>query len=287
MTAATRVRELFSPRAGNRTFRALHLIGIAMLASGCSLGPPLPDDARLVTDIAYIERASGPLTGRLFVPAGAGPHPAVLLLHGGGWRNGAPRQMDLIARRLAGEGFLAFSAAYRLAPASRFPAQLDDVRAAFLWLAARDDVDPARIAAWGYSAGAQLAMLLGLDPLPGQYRPQAVVGGGTPAVFELFDPHGRLLMNYLGASREVAPEVWTDASPIEWVSSDDPPVYLYHGLNDGLVDIEHARRLARALREAGVSVTLDEVEGGHLGVFINGRDVEARATAFLKGLSDS
>jgi acetyl esterase/lipase len=247
----------------------------------------LPDDARLVTDVIYAEREGGPLTGRLFVPAGAGPHPAVLLLHGGGWRNGAPRQMDGIGRHLAGEGFVVFSAAYRLAPASRHPAQLDDVRDAFLWLVARDEVDPTRTAAWGYSAGAQLALLLGFNPVPGKHRPHAIVAGGTPAVFELFDPRSRLLMNYLGGSREAAPQVWVDASPIHWVSPDDPPVYLYHGQTDGLVDIEHARRLARALTEAGVKVTLDEVRGGHLGVFLNGRDVEARATVFLKGLSGS
>lgn len=273
--------------ACDRPVRAFFWLCIALLAAGCSLGPPLPDDARLVADIVYAERESGPLTGRLFVPAGAGPHPAVLLLHGGGWRNGAPRQMDVIGRRLAGEGFVAFSAAYRLAPASRYPAQLNDVRDAFLWLVARDEVDPTRTAAWGYSAGAQLALLLGLNPVPGRYRPNAVVAGGTPAVFELFDPQGRLLTNYLGASREAAPEVWADASPIQWVSSDDPPVYLYHGQTDGLVDIEHARRLARALTEAGVTVTLDEVQGGHLVVFLNGRDIEARATVFLKGLSGS
>ena len=275
------------PGAGDGIVRKLFWLCIASLAAGCSLGPPLPDDARLVTDIVYAERDSGPLTGRLFVPAGARPHPAVLLLHGGGWRSGAPRQMDVIGRRLAGEGFVVFSAAYRLAPASRYPAQLDDVRDAFLWLVARDEVDPTRTAAWGYSAGAQLALLLGLNPVSGQYRPNAVVAGGSPAVFELFDPQGRLLKNYLGASREAAPEVWAEASPIQWVSSDDPPVYLYHGQTDGLVDIEHARRLARALTEAGVTVTLDEVRGGHFGVFLNGRDIEARATVFLKGLSGS
>jgi predicted esterase len=71
------------------------------------------------------------------------------------------------------------------------------------------------------------------------------------------------------------------------VSSDDPPVYLYHGRTDGLVDIENARRLSRALTEAGVTVVLDEVQAGHLLVFLNGRDAEARATVFLKGLSGS
>jgi acetyl esterase/lipase len=267
-----------------RPLRAVVWLGVACLTAGC-FGPPLPDDARLLTDLSYAQAESGPLAGRLFLPAGAGPHPAVLLLHGGGWRNGDPGQMDGIGRRLAGAGFVAFSAEYRLAPEHRYPVQLEDARAAFLWLAARDDVDPARVATWGYSAGAQLALLLGLRPTGQSPRPNAVVAGGSPAVFELFDPRGRLLVNYLGASREEAPQIWAEASPIEWVSSDDPPVYLYHGRKDGLVDIEHARRLARALAEAGVGVTLDEVEAGHIGVFLTGRGIEARATAFLHDLS--
>lgn len=191
----------------------------------------------------------------------------------------ALKAMDGIGRRLAGEGFVVFSAAYRLAPESRYPAQLEDVRDAFRWLAARNEVDPTRMAAWGYSAGAQLALLLGLNPVPGQPRPNAIVAGGTPAVFGLFDPQSRLLVNYLGASRAAAPERWAEASPIEWVSSDDPSIYLYHGQTDQLVDIEHARRLASALAKVGVAVTLDEVRGGHLGVFLNGRDTEVRAAA--------
>lgn len=76
----------------------------------------------------------------------------------------------------------------------------------------------------------------------------------------------------------------TEASPVEWVSQDDPPAYLYHGQSDGLVDIQHARLLASRLLESDVDVILDEVPGGHLTVFLTGRDIEARATAFLTRL---
>ena len=259
-------------------------LSLVLLVNGCALGPPLPDNARLLSDVAYAERETGQLTGRLFLPAGKGPNPAVLLLHGGGWRNGSPQQMDVIARRLVGEGFVVFSASYRLAPETRYPGQLEDVRAAFAWLAGRPEVDPTRIATWGYSAGAQLALLLGLRTEPGQPRPSAVVAGGAPAALSLFDARSRLLVNYLGAPREEAPGIWTEASPVEWVSQDDPPAYLYHGKADGLVDIQHARLLASQLRESGVEVILDEVPGGHVTVFLTGRDIEARATAFLTRL---
>jgi acetyl esterase/lipase len=189
--------------------------------------------------------------------------------------------MDIIARRLVNEGFVVFSAAYRLAPDTRYPGQLEDVRAAFTWLAGRREVDTGRMAVWGYSAGAQLALLLGMNPAPEQPRPRAVVAGGAPAVFDLFDADSRVLVNYLGAPRTEAPGTWADASPVEWASHDDPPAYLYHGQTDRLVGILHARLLANRLREEGVIVTLDEVPGGHVQVFLAGRAVEARATAFL------
>jgi len=95
--------------------------GWALLVSACTPGKPLPDDARLSRDISHTGRATGPLTGRLFLRAKPGPSPAVLLLHGGGWRNGSPHQMDVIARRLVGDGFPAFSAEYRFAPGIRYP----------------------------------------------------------------------------------------------------------------------------------------------------------------------
>ncbi|MCG6965341.1 MAG: alpha/beta hydrolase [Chromatiaceae bacterium] len=234
-----------------------------------------------MSDVSYTERAMGTLTGRLFLAPTPGPNPAVLLLHGGGWRNGSPQQMDVIARRLVSEGFVVFSAEYRLAPGTRYPGQLEDARAAFAWLVDRQEVDPGRVAAWGYSAGAQLALLLGLNPSPGQPRPRAVVAGGTPAALCLFDAESRLLVNYLGAPRTEVPETWADASPVEWVSKDDPPTYLCHGQADRLVDIRHARLLASRMLAAGVAVTLDEVPGGHIAVFLAGRAVEGRATAFL------
>lgn len=269
-----------------RCARLHRIVGPSLIlaASGCALGPPLPDNARLLADVGYAEHETGRLTGRLFLPANKGPNPAVLLLHGGGWRNGSPQQMDGIARRLVGEGFVVFSAAYRLAPETRYPGQLEDVRAAFAWLADRPEVDPTRIATWGYSAGAQLALLLGLRTEPGQPRPSAVVAGGAPAALSLFDAQSRHLVNYLGAPRDEAPGIWTEASPVEWVSRDDPPVYLYHGKADGLVDIQHARLLASRMRESDVDVILDEVPGGHLAIFLTGRDIEARATAFLTRL---
>jgi acetyl esterase/lipase len=217
----------------------------------------------------------------------------VLVIHGGGWRGGEPWHMGHVSRLLANEGFVAFTPSYRFAPEHQHPAQLEDVRAAYRWLAAQPSVDADNIAVWGYSAGAHLALLLGLAPegaggLAADERPVALIGGGAPTRLDLFDPESRLVVQLVGGARDEAPEAWAAASPISWASADDPPVYLYHGTLDQVVDVEHAREMTAALQEAGVPVILDTVTGGHISVALLDRNVERRAAAWLEQhLSDS
>ena len=151
--------------------------------------------------------------GQLYRPAKAGPYPAVLLIHGGGWRSGGPWHMAPIGKALAKAGFLAFATAYRLSPDHQHPAQEADVREALRWLAAREDVDSDRLALWGYSAGAQLALKTAFTTHSPELR--AVVAGGTPGDFTLFDSQSPILRQFLGGiprrstrtlGRRLAPE---------------------------------------------------------------------------------
>ncbi len=262
----------------------------SVLAAGCALGPSLPDGAQTLNDIAFLEQDGIRLTGDLYLPVAEGRRPAVLLIHGGGWRNGDPGQMAHLGRRLAAAGFVAYSTSYRFAPEYRHPTQLADVRDAMTWLAEHDRVDPDRVAVWGYSAGAHLALLLGFgaeadaDAETGSAprRPVAVVAGGSPSDFERFDPNGRLLVNLMGAARDEDPEGWRRASPIHWADAQSPPIYLYHGRQDRVVDVGHSRELEARLDGLGASVHYDEVAWGHFWVFLGNRSVEQRATNFLK-----
>lgn len=275
----------------SRTARTLAIVllgtGLAAGLVGCKLVEPIPEGVSLDKEVAYAQREEGPLTGRLFLPEGEGPHAAVLLIHGGGWRGGKPWHMDHIGRMLAAEGMVAFSASYRFTPDHEHPAQLEDIRAAWNWLAARPEVQRDNMAVWGYSAGAHLALLLGLAPeLEGGDtsgpRPVSIIGGGSPTRLDLFDPEGRLIVNLLGGSLDERPDLWKDASPVTWVSADDPPVYLYHGTLDSVVSMDHSEQLADALMEVGVPVVLDTVTGGHISVAVLNRDVEQRAADFIR-----
>lgn len=127
------------------------------------------------TDIIYAVHDGVELKGNLYSPArGQGPFPAVLMVHGGGWRVGSPASFAQLGKFLASNGYVAFSAGYRLAPGegsepsldtSTYPENIWDLKAAVQWMrgeAERLKIDPERIAATGSSAGGHLSAMLGL-----------------------------------------------------------------------------------------------------------------------------
>lgn len=230
----------------------------------------------------------------VYQPEGPGPFPAVLLVHGGGWARGEPADMVAIAESLAGAGFVVMNAAYRFAPEHHFPAQLHDLQQALRWLRAeapRFDVDPDRIAGFGYSAGAHLVALLGLaatdETLDAPHggadtRLQAVVAGGTPTDLRKFEG-GQLVPQFLGGNQQQVPEAYRLASPVVHVTGEAPPFFLYHGGSDMLVSIDHAEDFAAALESAGVHVELYRMRlRGHITAFLTDGEAVARATAFLR-----
>ncbi len=207
------------------------------------------------------------------------PRPAIILIHGGGWTSFDKSTMRGLGQFLARAGFVAFSVDYRLlyGTENRWPAQLDDVQQSVRWVranAAKYDVDPDRIGAFGHSAGAQLAALLGTedtrdnsDAALAKYssRVQAVVDVSGPIDFTRdHDPDGdALLANLLGADYAQHPEVWREASPVFHVSKTSAPFLIVHGTQDTSVPIAQAEELFEKLKQAKVPVKLLKVDDGH------------------------
>src|SRR6185369_12467916 len=130
--------------------------------------PARSDVHELREDVVYAEVDGTALRYDHYRPLPAnGPAPAVVFVHGGGWMHGDPSQAAGNALHFARRGIATIAISYRLAPAHRFPAPLDDVRRGLRWVRAHADelgIDPERIALLGLSAGAHLALLAHLAP---------------------------------------------------------------------------------------------------------------------------
>jgi acetyl esterase/lipase len=209
-------------------------------------------------DLAYVSGGGERQQGDLYLPNGAGPFPTALVLHGGDWVGRDRKDMESAAETLAQNGFAAFNVNYRLAPEHRYPAQLEDTHAALRFLAenaTKWQLDTARFATVGYSAGSQLALLAAEKPDPDGPAIRAIVAGGAPVDFMLY-PKSPFITKLIGGPPSEFPELWKDASPINHITASHPPVYIFHAQFDQLVEIKNARMLASALSEAGVAHTL-------------------------------
>lgn len=278
------------------------LLPVAVLTSSCARHLGKPDGAappRLKLDWT-VQRDlrftpvdwPKPLLADLYTPAGDAPPggwPAVVMIHGGGWSSGDREQVEGIARRVARRGYVTLNITYRLAPESIFPAQVVDVQQAVRWLrshAADYRVDPTRIGAWGYSAGAHLAAMLGgLSPGDRLYQPgaevKAVVAGGIPSDLRKFHG-GTIVPKFLGERWSENSRAFRESSPAAYVTPGDPPVFLYHGGWDQLVPFDQASDYQLALDAAGVPNELYELRGlGHITAFLMDGEAVQRGLDFL------
>lgn len=259
----------------------LALLALALTACASIGRAPVGRD---LLDQPYVADAQQRQRGDLYVPQGLGPWPAVVVIHGGAWVRGERDDMEKFASRLVKAGYAVYNIDYRLAPAARFPAQLDDVRDALRWLhthASEHAIDPERIAIMGYSAGAHLALMLGLTQSDEHPAVRAVIAGAAPSDLRGYNnsPVTRAL---IGGGAEDYPVPYAYASPITHVSPDDPPVLLYHGKQDRLVEVGQSERLYAALQAAGVrSELLIPPWGGHITTFLFDRETFTAAIDFL------
>jgi acetyl esterase/lipase len=220
---------------------------------------------KVIDDIPYREGNSKAWKLDLAMPENFGttPRPAIVIVHGGGWRAGSKK--DLVYRDLlldyAFQGYLTISVEYRFDQEAAFPACIEDVKCAVRWLRAHAKeyhVDPDRIGAFGHSAGAHLVLMLAMSSdnksLEGdggwnEYSSKinAVVGGSTPT--------------QIGAQRANwnKPEWW----PIGYISKETVPMLLIQGIQDPIVKVGLVDDFVAKMKEAGApDLSYIRIEGG-------------------------
>jgi len=222
----------------------------------------------LHAEIAYPKNATGPL-------------PAVIHIHGGGWISGSYKSGPLV--ELAKSGFFAASIEYRLSNVAKWPAQIQDCKLGVRWLranAAKYNVDPNQIGAWGESAGGQLVACLGTMGDVKEYEGDGGYSGVSSAVQAVVDFYGptdftqpgiytpnaiRVTEDLFGATLADKPDLWKSGSPLYYVKAGDPPMLLVHGDADPLVPLAQSTVFDAALTKANVPHQLIVVKNGNHG----------------------
>ena len=252
--------------------------------------PPLPEGVRALRDIEYVAGGGKAQSLDLYLPKSDRPLPLIIWIHGGAWLGGDKRGGPFF--QMLTRGYAAASINYRLSQQAVFPAQIEDCKAAIRWLRAHakeHNLDPGCFGVWGSSAGGHLVALVGTS---GGVKSLEGAGGGNldfssrvqaacdwfgPTDFTQMEAHAltpgkpfnhnaadspesRLIGGALQENKDKA----RAASPITYVTSDDPPFLIMHGDKDPLVPHHQSELLAAALKKAGVEVTFHTVKGaGH------------------------
>ena len=230
----------------------------------------------VIRDVVYGELVGfRPLTVDIHTSA-AKRLPVILFLHGGGWRLGSrasfgPHLSESQSfERIVDAGFAVVSADYRLSGEVKFPAQVDDVRAALAWVRESGEaygLDGSRVILWGESAGATLAALVALEPESGVlgvidwYGPTdliAMADGLTPEQAAVTRETG-----WLGVSALDDPMLARSASPAYRIRAEAAPFHVEHGDSDEAVPQSQSTSFVAALESAGVSVEFVSVAGAN------------------------
>lgn len=250
------------------------LLALGIITACTSLG----DKVVSLKDIPYAV-ASKSQKLDLYIPdKDAGPYPLIIFIHGGGFYKGSKKEVDSQLLGLK-KGYAVASLNYRLSDEQKFPAQVHDVKAAVKFLrknASTYRLKPRKFAAWGESAGGNLAAMLGstgskknfYDPDLGNQevsdQVQAVVSWSAPIYFADMDAQFRALnidsaytvnsaespeSRYLGAtigSQQASSKVKV-ASPQNYISKDNAPIMIQHGTKDRYVPYMQSKVYASKL----------------------------------------
>ena len=262
-----------------------------------SYGPQRVDYSNGVTGVFDLTYATlpgyRPLTLDLYSPPARAALPLLVFVHGGGWNGGDARHAGTFEdfpatlAALAAQGYVVASVNYRLSEEARFPAALEDVKAAIRWLrgeAQSRNIDGTRVAVWGAAAGGQLAALAGVTCGMDRFEPprdnnnppsdcvQAVIdwygvsdleslaadsGAPAPSRSSFTAQSSTAEGDYLGCEpADCAPGFARLASPLTFISNLSPAFLIQHGAADTTVPPKQSQKLYDALKEQGVPAEL-------------------------------
>ncbi len=283
-----------------------HLIfAVCCLVSAVLAAPGQAADApSIYKDVAY-DDADAAQKLDVYLAKSDKPMPAMVFIHGGGWRAGSKARVPGWLMKGVRKGWFSVVAVeYRFTDIAPHPAQANDCMRAIQFVrhnAADWNIDPQRIGVTGGSAGGHLTLWVALhddiadansnDAVEKQSsRVACAVSFAGPTDWSLLGklehkhPAYRQLLGYEPGTPadEMDAKAKKDVSPISFVSQDDPPVMQAHGDKDYIVPIQHARNMHERLQGVGVKTDLVIVAGANHGVSGAGPQVAKQAAKFVR-----
>ncbi|MEI6232269.1 MAG: alpha/beta hydrolase [Planctomycetota bacterium] len=279
-------------------FTIVFLITMTLRAADLAV----PDTVVFEKDIEFSNPDEQHLQVNLARPkTGDGPFPAIVCIHGGGFRAGKREGYDKLCISLAQQGYVAITVTYRLAPKYQFPAAVYDCKAAVRWLranAAKYHIDPARIGVTGGSAGGHLAQFLGVTNGVKEFEGAGNLdqSSDVSCVVNFYGPSDLtksydksvdakvVLPLFFGGDLTTKMKEHVNGSPLTWVSEKSVPTLCVHGTDDKFVAYEQATWLVDKMKANKVEIELLTLQGAGHG--FKGDDAQ-KADAALLAFFDS
>jgi acetyl esterase/lipase len=212
-----------------------------------------------ISDIVYDENKKRALHLDAFINKTKNAHPAVIMIHGGGWKSGNKNQMQAFAQEIASKGYSCFAIEYRLSLEAKYPEGIYNVKNAIKFIkdnARKFNVDPDKIAILGCSSGGQMAALIGttnensafedrVNKSKSSSKVNAIINiDGILAFRHPESSEGEMASFWLGGSYEENPENWKNASALSHTDKNTPPILFinssiprFHSGRDDMIKI--------------------------------------------------
>lgn len=231
--------------------------------------PPVPADIEEIKDIEYKNINGKSLQLDIYRPKNiVKPAPLLVFIHGGSWSHGKRSDYLVYLLAFAKKGYMTATVSYRLLKDGPYPACVEDITDAVQWFFRNGEkygYDPDRIALIGGSAGAHLALLAAYEwKKPGISADTAKVPLAPHRIKAVVDIYGpidltteyaknqRLVINLIGHPYSETPQLYKEASPIQYLDKNDPPTMILHGTSDNLVPYSQSDLLKAKLDSLGV-----------------------------------
>lgn len=244
---------------------------LAGLAQGQAPPPnPARDAANVERDVVFGKGGDVDLQCDIYKPpAASSKRMAILHFHGGGFAGGNKNTLAAGLQSMSALGYVNIAVQYRLSGVAKWPAQIEDVKAAIRWTranASRLSIDAGRIGVAGYSAGGHLALFAaGTQNQPHYEGSGGNAGAGTQvaacmAYYAVTGPAWEEFRKAFPLPEGSTEDAWKQVEPATHIKA-FPPTVLHHGLADTTVRPESSEEFLKVLRGANIPSELHEFAG--------------------------